>query len=316
MQENHNRINLTDTIDSGQVFLWNKINRDEQNHITQWYGINGQKIQRVQIKTDHDNNNNNVYENEIIVKTYSNDRWCNDTCDFFRNKDNVQNNVIKSLSNDNTIKTAIARYPGLRIMRQDPYQCMISFIVSANSNIQKIRSNLTKLTQKFGNVKTVKGIGKIHLFPTADIITKASIKEIQECGVGYRAKYVIEASKMITTKEINYKDIIQMENYHDAVNVMCKIPGVGNKVADCILLFALERLDAFPLDRWMIRVLDKYYRNILNTTHLSTSLTDRRYKTAHDKIVRYFGPYAGYAQQWLFKMARDDAKVAWLQKNP
>ncbi len=309
----YNEINLVDTIDSGQVFLWSTIKARQKGENThreknEWYGVNGQNILKVYMTSDYSNDN-------IIVKSYHNGRWYKDTSDLFRNKDDIRNNITRSLPNDNTIKTALSRYPGLRIMRQDPFQCTISFITSANSNIQRIRTNLTKITQKFGKDVTVNNIGKMHLFPTPDVLAKASVREVEECGVGYRAKYIVKASEMVASKDINYDEIMQMENYYDALNAMCKIPGVGNKVADCILLFSLNRSDAFPLDRWMIRILSKYYGNILDIadqTQKVTALTDKQYKTIHEKIVQYFGPNAGYAQQWLFKMARDDANAAWL----
>lgn len=303
------RINLADTIDSGQVFLWDETKTDYKTGCgLQWHGVDGQKILRV----DADQYGAGIHR----VKAYAGDRWRNDAGDFFRCGDDIQDKVARSLPNDAATQTAIGRYPGLRLMRQDPYQCTISFIVSTNSNIQKIRSSLVKMTRRFGDAITVNKIGKIHLFPTPDVLADATIQEVRECGVGYRAKYIIESSKMIASKEINYRHVMQMHNYHDAVSIMRSMPGVGNKVADCILLFALERLDAFPLDRWMIRVISRYYGDALSLPQLSTALSDKQYAAIHDKIVRYFGPYAGYAQQWLFKMARDDAQAAWLQKNP
>ena len=88
-----------------------------------------------------------------------------------------------------------------------------------------------------------------------------------------------------------------------------KVPGIGNKVADCIMLFSLNKLDAFPLDRWMIRILEKYYSNF----HLETkTITEKQYELLHEKIVSYFGKYAGYAQQFLFKMERENFDKKWL----
>lgn len=88
------------------------------------------------------------------------------------------------------------------------------------------------------------------------------------------------------------------------------VPGIGNKVADCVLLFSLDKLDAFPLDRWMLRILKKYY---LDEFELKTkSITEKQYKILHEKIVDYFGPFAGYAQQFLFKMERENYQKRWL----
>jgi N-glycosylase/DNA lyase len=114
---------------------------------------------------------------------------------------------------------------------------------------------------------------------------------------------------MVYSGKINFENLKKYE-YFNAKEVLSKVPGIGNKVADCILLFSLDKLEAFPLDRWMIRILEKYYPNIFE---LSTrSITNRQYEILHEKIVNYFGPYAGYAQQFLFKMERENYKKKWL----
>jgi N-glycosylase/DNA lyase len=99
-------------------------------------------------------------------------------------------------------------------------------------------------------------------------------------------------------------------NYQDAKKIILTVPGVGNKVADCILLFSLDKLDAFPLDRWMIRILAKYYPKKFELE--TKSITEKQYDILHEKIVNYFGPYAGYAQQFLFKMERENYQKKWL----
>ena len=274
-------INLENTINSGQVFLWTK-----QKEF--WYGINGQDILKI----------NNLGK----ITSYSNKKY-----DFFRNIDDMEE-IIKSISKDKTTKIAVKKYLGLRLVRQDPFQCFISFIVSSNSNIQKIKSSLEKISIKFG--KKIQFDNKeFYMFPEPKIIANATIQEIQNCGVGYRAKFIIDAAKMVESRQIDF-DQLKKTNYQDAKETILTVPGIGNKVADCILLFSLDKLEAFPLDRWMIRILKKYY---LEKFELETkSITEKQYNTLHEKIVKYFGPYAGYAQQFLFKMERENYQKKWL----
>lgn len=277
----YNIINLENTINSGQVFLWTK-----QKEF--WYGINGQDILKI----------NNLGK----ITSYSNKKY-----DFFRNIDNMEE-IIKSISKDETTKIAVKKYLGLRLIRQDPFQCFISFIVSSNSNIQKIKSSLEKISIKFG--KKIQFDNKeFYMFPEPKKIANATIQEIQNCGVGYRAKFIIDAAKMVESRQIDFVQL-KKSNYQNAKETILTVPGIGNKVADCILLFSLDKLEAFPLDRWMIRILKKYY---LEKFELETkSITEKQYNTLHEKIVKHFGPYAGYAQQFLFKMERENYQKKWL----
>ena len=280
MQENCT-INVENSINSGQVFLWKK----NGNY---WDGINGQDVLRV--------NNNGV------IKSYQNLK-----IDFFRKNDSLDN-IIKSISKDKTVRIAVKKYLGLRILKQDPFQCLISFIISSNSNIQKIKTNLENISKKFGTKIKFEN-QEFFLFPKSRKLGKASINEITSCGVGYRAKFIKDAANMIFSKEIDF-DSLKKSKYFETKKSICSIPGVGNKVADCVMLFSLNKLEAFPLDRWMIRILEKYYRNEF---HLETkTITEKQYDILHEKIVNHFGPYAGYAQQFLFKMERDNYQKKWL----
>ena len=277
----YNTINLENTINSGQVFLWKK-----QKEF--WYGINGQDILKI-------NNSGNV--TSLGSKKY----------DFFRNSDNIEK-IIKSISKDKTTKIAVKKYLGLRLLRQDPFQCFISFIVSSNSNIQKIKSSLEKISIKFGTEIRFDN-QEFNIFPEPKKIVNASIQEIQNCGVGYRAKFIIDAAKMVESGQIDF-DYLRKSNYHNAKEMILTVPGIGNKVADCILLFSLDKIEAFPLDTWMIRILQKYY---LEKFEIETkSITEKQYNILHEKIVKHFGPYAGYAQQFLFKMERENYQKKWL----
>ena len=274
-------IDIDNSINSGQVFLWKKIKKN-------WYGIDGQNILKI--------NQGGKIESIQNTKT-----------DFFRKNDDIQK-IIKSISKDKTVKKAISQYEGLRLFNQDPFQCMISFIISSNSNIQKIKNSLEKISKKFGTKLMVQN-EEFYLFPRPEKIAKASINEIKTCGVGYRAPFIKEAAKMVTSKKINF-EYLKNSDYNETKRNLRLIPGVGNKVADCIMLFSLNKLDAFPLDTWMIKILEKYYSNEFNID--TKTITERQYEILHKKIVDYFGQYCGYAQQFLFKMERENYEKKWL----
>ena len=275
-----NKISLENTINSGQVFLWKKLDGF-------WYGVNGQNVLKI--------------NDSGFIESYQNET------DFFRKTDNLEK-IIHSISKDSTTKKAVKKYLGLRLLRQDPFQCFISFIVSSNSNIQKIKSNLENLSKKFGR-KIIFDKKEFNLFPEAKILANLEVEEVSDCGLGYRSKFVIEAARMIHSKQIDLENL-KKETYHNANEIIQSVPGVGSKVADCILLFSLDKLEAFPLDRWMIRILEKYYPNKFELG--TKSITTKQYELLHEKIVNHFGPYAGYAQQFLFKMERENYQKKWL----
>ena len=275
-------INVENSINSGQVFLWRK-NKDH------WYGINGEDILKVNEK------------GHIIS-------YHNKKIDYFRDNDDIKR-ILDSISKDFIVKKAIKKFSGLRIVRQEPFQCLISFIISSNSNIPKIKLNLENLCKKFGK-KVEFDKQEFFLFPKPKKIAKAPVNEILACGLGYRSKFVKEAARIIFQKEIVLNELLNNDNYYDVKNKICTIPGVGQKVADCTMLFSLNKLDAFPLDRWMIKILKKYYGEKFQLE--AKTITEKQYDNLHKKIVNQFGPYAGYAQQFLFKMERERYRKKWL----
>jgi N-glycosylase/DNA lyase len=274
-------IDVDNSINSGQVFLWEKYGSD-------WYGINGQDILKI--------------DKNAAIKSIQNSKT-----DFFRKNDDMQE-IMKSISKDKTVKNAIKQYEGLRIFKQDPFQCMISFIISSNSNIQKIKNSLEKITKEFGEKVEIEN-KEFFLFPKPEKLANASIEEIKKCGVGYRAPFIKQAAEMVLSEKINFKHLEKLD-YKEAKKNICLIPGVGNKVADCMLLFSLDKLEAFPLDTWMIKILEKYYSNEFKIE--TKTITQKQYEVLHEKIVKYFGPYCGYAQQFLFKMERESHNKKWL----
>jgi N-glycosylase/DNA lyase len=272
-------VDIDDTINSGQVFLWKKFN-------SKWHGINGEKTLILGDKL-------NLKSREIY--------------NFFRFDDDFQK-IKKQLSKDIIAKKAINNFPGMRILRQDPFQCYISFIVSSNSNIPNIQTRLQKLSQKFGEKKIIDG-KEFFLFPKPEKLASASITNIAKCGLGYRTKYVKKAAVAVNEGIIDFPSLKKLD-YLEARNELCQVFGIGKKVADCILLFSLDKLEAVPLDRWVLRILQKYYSKEFQVT--TKTITDKTYDELHDKIVDHFGKYAGYAQQFLFKNERENFEKKWL----
>ena len=272
-------INIDDTINSGQVFLWKKID-------SKWYGVDGKKILILKDKLD------------VKSKNIHN---------FFRFDDDFQG-IKKQLSKDKVMKKAINNFPGMRILRQDPFQCYISFIVSSNSNIPNIQTRLQKLSQKFGEKKIVDK-NEFFLFPEPEKLANASINEIAKCGLGYRTKYVKKAAIAVNKGTIDFPSL-KKQDYQEARESLCQVFGIGKKVADCILLFSLDKLEAVPLDRWVLRILQKYYSKEFQIS--TKTITEKTYDELHNKIVEHFGEYAGYGQQFLFKNERDSFAKKWL----
>jgi len=277
------KINLDLTINSGQVFLWEKIDYS-------WYGVNGSEILKI---------------TQDPFKIISSEER---VTDFLRQGDDMEK-ILRSIRKDKLVKDAVTRFPGLRLMRQDPFQCYISFICSSNASIQNIKQMLKRISEKFGKKINFDG-HEFHTFPTVEKLVNANIIELLSCGLGFRAKYVKKASRDVVSGIIDFKYLKKMD-YKTAKDILVNVYGIGDKIADCILLFSLEKIEAFPIDRWTLRILRKYYFDLFDES-ISRSITKKKYEEIHEKIVRHFGPFAGYSQQFLFKMERELNNKKWL----
>ena len=282
MQKIH-AVDIENTINSGQIFLWNKIK-------DQWVGIDGQDILILN-------------QSPFSAKSLS-----NNTDNFLRSSDNLQK-ILLNISKDRIVRNAVKQSPGLRLIRQDPFQCYISFICSSNSSIQNIKSMLENLCKKFGTRQEFNGY-ELSTFPKPEVLANASMKDLVDCKLGFRAKYVKEAAQAVNSGKIDF-EWLKKTDYQTSVESLKKIRGIGNKVADCIALFSLDKMEAFPIDRWTQRILLKYYKKFFNNV-TEKPVTEKKYKKLHEEIAEYFGPYAGYAQQFLFKMERDLNEKKWL----
>lgn len=186
------------------------------------------------------------------------------------------------------LKRATEYGAGIRILRQDPWEIIISFIISANNNIPRIQGAIEKLSIKYGQAFTDPYGQKKYTFPSPENLARASVEDIRACGVGYRDKYILKSAQMILTGEVSIEKVAEMDVL-SAEKELMKLHGVGKKVADCILLFGFNHMGAFPVDTWVKKVIAKYF------------LTD---KSSVKEILQFaeseFGDLAGYVQQYLF----------------
>lgn len=231
-------------------------------------------------------------DNAIILENASIEDYRDLWEDYFELKRDYAH-IKQEISKDDIMKEAVDFGWGIRILNQDPWETLISFIISANNAISRIKRSIENISKKFGRRVYWDG-REFYTFPEPERLVDAHEDELIECGVGYRASYIIKTAKMIHEQEIDLWDIKNME-YEDALKAMLKFAGVGPKVADCVLLFSMGKREAFPVDVWVQRV--------MGTLYLEQGATPAKIKKfAREK----FGKFAGYAQQYLFYYAREN----------
>jgi len=273
--------NLDYTLDCGQAFRWKKIGNN-------WSGVVNENLVRISQRG-----------NRLHYETFPEEREDEDFVkEYFRLDDDLP--YIASLINrDKTIGDALNRLCGLRIIRQDPWECLISFILATFANMPRIKGMIHNVCQHFGRKINYKELA-FYDFPRKEALAAASINELLECNLGYRARYVKDASQSLLEGGLSL-DELRGASYEEARKSLHSLKGVGYKVADCVLLFSLEKLEAFPVDVWVRRILQNHYTHHFNAASFEKSyLTPRVYKEFNDFGRKYFGGYAGYAQEYLY----------------
>ena len=159
---------------------------------------------------------------------------------------------------DEYLKESIEFGYGIRILKQDLWEMIISFIISANNNIPRIKKIIEALSFTYGNKIIFKG-KSYYLFPTSGNLAKASIEDLRKLGLGFRDKRIYETTKIINDNKMYLDEIKKLKDTNSMREELLKLDGVGPKVADCILLFALKRVDVFPIDVWVRRVMNDLY---------------------------------------------------------
>lgn len=199
---------------------------------------------------------------------------------------------------DDNMKRSIEFGNGIRILNQDLWEMVISFIISANNNIPRIKGIINRISEKVGQKVTWNG-KDYFLFPLPEELSKLSVADLRALGTGFRDKRIYNTTQMIINKEINLDSLIKIKSTEEIRNELLKLDGVGEKVADCILLFALHRFDTFPVDVWVRRVMNVLY--IHNEDEAKVNK-----KQIREVAYSLFGEIEGIAQQYLFYWAREN----------
>lgn len=287
MQEQRYEINniksfeLKDIFDCGQCFRWNK---EEDNSYT---GVFEENVLNVKKQ------NGTVIFKGICKNNIK------DTVEYYFDLNRDYEKIKETLSNiDENLKTSVAYGSGIRILNQDLWETIISFIISANNNIPRIKGIIERLSKKYGKEMNYNG-KKYYTFPTSKDLKDVTVKEYRDLGLGFRDIRLYETTKMILEKKVDLEELKTNKNTLEVRNKLLTLSGVGPKVADCILLFSsLKRFEVFPIDVWVRRVMNDLY--IKNEDEKKVSK-----KQIENIAKEKFGSLAGLAQQYLFYWRRE-----------
>ncbi len=276
------------TLGCGQVFRWKKIGG-------WWYGIVKKKVIKIR-----------QIDDKLEFQIFPKESYPEFVESYFRLDDDLPL-ILSKIEKDQHIRKAIQYSYGLRITRQDPWECLISYICATYKNIPAIRNMILNLAKKFGK-KIKVDHHTFYSFPEPENLAEATLEELKKCKLGYRAEYVLETSRTIRDRELDLEALRRVD-YGRAKAELLRLSGVGQKVADCVLLFSLDKLEAFPVDIWMKRIIlesysDRFEKAFIERTSKRSSITSHEYKEISSFGRKHFGEYAGYAQEYLFHYRR------------
>ncbi|MCQ2979184.1 MAG: hypothetical protein MJ245_05240 [Clostridia bacterium] len=278
---------LYKTLDSGQTFRYRYIDNDDKNKGCYVYVRNICTLLKQKINNDDTTN--------LIIESID-DEVINTWIDFFNLKldyDEINNDAIKK---NKSVKKLIDNAKGVRVIHTDLFESIITFIISANNNMKRIKYSVELLAERYGKLilNDKNNDIKIYQIPNEKIINKLSLDDIRNLKVGFRDKYIKDATSKIVNKEISL-DKIKLMNANDAKLELMKIKGVGDKVADCIRLTALNKFEAFPVDTWI----EKYMLSNDLKSNVKKGITYSR-KEIEEYGMKKYGKYAGIIQQYIF----------------
>ena len=221
-----------------------------------------------------------------------------DECKKYFDLDTNYDNIKSRLSNvDDYLKTSIKYGEGIRILNQDLWETLISFIISANNNIPRIKGIIERISKSYGK-KIVWNSNEYYTFPTPQELSKASVEDLRKLGLGFRDVRVYETTKIINENPDKLKKLADEKDVNKLKEELLQFPGVGPKVADCIMLFStLKRLEVFPIDVWVRRVMNELYIKNEDEAKINKKEIEQLAKTK-------YGNLAGIAQQYLFYWRR------------
>lgn len=259
---NLKNFDLPQTLDCGQAFRWRCLEGEK------WCGVANNHYLELE----------NLYDDTIVLYNTTENEFNN----FWKNYFDLERDyskIIESISQNEILKTASEFGKGIRILNQEPWETLCSFIISQNNNIKRIKGIIESFCRLFGEK-----IGDYYAFPTADVVRNLTLEDLAPIRSGFRAKYILDAAQKINAKEINLNALCDMA-IDDARNELMKIKGVGPKVADCALLFSHKHIEAFPQDVWIKRAMQSLFGGEL------------------PKVAK---EYAGIVQQYIFFYAREN----------
>ena len=240
--KNVKSFNLTHIFECGQCFRWN------QNPDGSYTGIVRKNVINIKMIND-----------DVYINSYGEDNvkdLFNNYFDMNRDYEEIKNKLRKI---DNHMKESIKYGEGIRLLNQDLWETIISFIISANNNIPRIKGIIERISKRYGEKITWNGL-EYYTFPTPKALSKASVEDLRNLGLGFRDIRVYETTQKIVNKEVDLEKLHKEKDTEKLRETLLTLPGVGPKVADCILLFStLKRLDVFPIDVWVRRVMNDLY---------------------------------------------------------
>ncbi|MCR5186471.1 MAG: 8-oxoguanine DNA glycosylase [Clostridia bacterium] len=272
---------LKDIFECGQCFRWNK--NDDGSYV----GVINNTVVKVK------------QEKNSIIFTGSDSSGFEDTINNYFDLNEDYASYKKRLRKvDKYLNESVEFGDGIRILNQDLWETIISFIISANNNIPRIKKIIENLSKTYGKRIVFEG-KEYYTFPSIDSLSKASVQDLRDLGVGFRDKRIYSTTQMIKSGEIDLENIRSLQDTDLMREKLLKLDGVGPKVADCILLFALHRFDVFPIDVWVRRVMNDLYIHCDEESRVSKREINR---IADEK----YGEIKGLAQQYLFYWKREE----------
>ena len=265
-------LDLQQTLESGQTFRWRKFSE------SRWVGVIGDSIWVLSKQgnvIDIETSKNPVEGLESSVESY------------FRLDDDLVD-IQRKIGFDEYVAKGIAKNPGLRILRQDPWETLVAFILSSTSNVPRIARTMELLASELGDSLELNGIER-NTFPKPVALINAGETYLRDLKCGFRAPYLIAAANHVQSGFINLEELRHVP-YDDALIVLKSLPGVAEKIADCVMLFSLDHLEAFPVDRWIKRAMTQWY--LLGEKS--------NYQTITDWARGKFGNLSGYANQYIY----------------
>ena len=283
-------LDLRNTLESGQAFRWKPDPKPEGG--CHWYaGVvfgNLVKMRRAPDGVEFFSAPNDEASLGPLLR------------DYLRLEDDLDA-IYRSIETDDRMRASISRYHGMRLLRQEPWECLVSFLCSPASNIPRISNNVEDMCTSFGRPIAMDGLVR-HVFPTPDELAEAGEQRLRALGLGFRAKYVAAVARTVADGKLDLFSLRETP-YEETLGALTARPGVGDKVANCVMLFSLDKLEAFPVDVWVRRALKEWYFADTSADK-SVSLNDMR-----PWAQRHFGAYAGYANQYLFHKRRLEGRT-------